>query len=200
VMATHFQGDELNSPNDVVVASDDSIIFTDPDWGRTSPLVGLQRDVQLDFRGVLRVRAEGGDTELLVGDFEQPNGLCLSPDESRLYVNDTPRAHIRVFEVGPDFRLSNARVFAENIGDGDVTVGVVDGMKVDELGNVYVTGPEGICVFSPAGVRIGVIEIPEVTGNLNWGDADWRALYVAASSSIYRVRMSVAGNRLPYMR
>jgi gluconolactonase len=200
VVASHYKGDELNSPNDVIVASDDSIIFTDPDFGRTLAMVGIERDVQLDFRGLLRVPADGGETELLADDFAQPNGLCFSPDESVLYVNDTPRAHIRAFDVGPGFRLSNGRVFAEDIGDGDMTVGVVDGMKVDELGNVYVTGPQGIWVFSPAGEKLGVIEIPEVTGNLAWGDADWRTLYVAASASIYRVPMAVSGNRLPYMR
>lgn len=200
IVATHYRSDELNSPNDVIVAGDDSIIFTDPDWGRTLAMVGVEREVQLGFRGVLRVPAEGGETELLMDDFEQPNGLCLSPDESILYVNDTPRAHIRAFDVGPGFALSNGRVFAQDIGDGDMTVGVVDGMKVDELGNVYVTGPEGIWVFSPSGDRLGVIAIPEVTGNLTWGDADWKTLYVAATTSIYRVPMAVAGNRLPYMR
>ena len=200
VMATHYDGKELNSPNDVVVASDDSIIFTDPDWGRTLEMVGVLRDVELDFRGVFRAPADGGETQLLMDDFGQPNGLCFSPDESVLYVNDTPRAHIRAFDVGPDYRLSNGRVFAENIGEGDMTVGVVDGMKCDALGNVYVTGPEGIWVFSPDGEKLGVIEIPEVTGNLNWGDADWKTLYIAASSSIYRLPMAVSGNLLPYMR
>lgn len=200
VMASHYRGKELNSPNDVIVASDDSIIFTDPDWGRTSPEVGLMRDVQLDFRGVLRVPADGGTTELLAADFAQPNGLCLSPDESLLYVNDTPRATIYVFDIGPNFAVANKRVFAEGIGDGDETVGAVDGMKLDEFGNVYVTGPNGIWVFSPEGDRLGVIEVPEVVGNLNWGDADWKTLYVAATSSIYRVRMNVAGNHLRYMQ
>ena len=200
VMATHYQDQELNSPNDVVVASDDSMIFSDPDYGRTLAMVGIERDVQLDFRGVLRVPADGGETQVLADDFEGPNGLCFSPDESVLYVNDTPRAHIRAFDVGPEFRLTDGRVFAENIGDGNMAVGVVDGMKVDELGNVYVTGPEGIWVFSPNGRKLGVIEIPEVTGNLNWGDSDWKSLYIAATASIYRVRMTVSGNRLPYMR
>jgi gluconolactonase len=200
VIATHYGDRELNSPNDVVVASDDSIIFTDPDWGRTLPRVGLERPVELDFKGVFRVPATGGDTILLADDFDGPNGLCFSPDESLLYVNDTNRAHIRVFDVGPDYSLSNGRVFAENIGDGDMAAGVVDGMKVDADGRVYVTGPVGIWVFSPEGEHLGIIEVPEVTGNLNWGDDDWKTLYIAANTSIYRVRMTVAGNRLAYMR
>jgi len=114
-------------------------------------------------------------------------------------VNDTERAHIRVFDVGPDHQLSNGRVFAENIGDGDLAKGVVDGMKIDERGDVYVTGPEGIWVFSPEGEHLGTIQVPEPTGNLNWGDDDWKSLYIPSSTSIYRVRMKVGGNRLGYM-
>jgi gluconolactonase len=198
-LATQWQGKELNSPNDVIVASDGSIIFTDPTYGRM-PGFGLEREQELDFQGVYRLPAGGGELELLVDDFAQPNGLCFSPDESLLYVNDTDRAHIRVFDVGPDHKLSNGRVFAGNIGDGDLAKGgLVDGMKADERGNIYVTGPEGVWVFGPDGEHLGVIKVPESTGNLNWGDDDWRTLYIPSSTSIYRVRMKVAGNRLGYM-
>jgi gluconolactonase len=199
VLASHWRGLELNSPNDVVVAGDGSILFTDPTYGRM-PDFGVERETQLDFRGVYRVPAGGAELELLANDFEQPNGLCFSPDESQLYVNDTARAHIRVFDVGHDGSLSGGRVFAEGIGTGDATSGeLVDGMKIDEHGNVYVTGPKGIWVFDPDGERLGVIPIPENVGNLNWGGNDWRTLYVAASTSIYRVQMKVSGNLLPYM-
>jgi gluconolactonase len=197
-LATHWGDKELNSPNDVIVASDGSIIFSDPTYGRM-PVFGLEREQELDFQGVYRIPAGGGDPQLLVDDFGQPNGLCFSPDESLLYVNDTERAHIRVFDVGPDHRLSNGRAFAENIGDGDLAKGVVDGMKVDEQGNIYVTGPEGIWVFGSDGEHLGTIRVQEPTGNLNWGDDGWRSLYIAASASVYRVRMKVAGNRLGYM-
>ncbi len=173
-LATHWGDNELNSPNDVIVASDGSILFSDPTYGRM-PGFGLEREQDLDFQGVYRIPAGGGDLQLLVDDFKQPNGLCFSPDESLLYVNDTERAHIRVFDVGPDHQLSNGRVFAENIGDGDLAKGVVDGMKIDERGDVYVTGPEGIWVFSPEGEHLGTIQVPEPTGNLNWGDDDWKS-------------------------
>src|SRR5256714_12799769 len=134
-LATHYQGKELNSPNDVIVASDGSIIFTDPTYGRM-PGFGVEREQDLDFQGVYRIPAGGGDLQLLVDDFAQPNGLCFTADESLLYVNDTDRAHIRVFDVGADHKLSNGRVFAENIGDGDLANGgLVDGMKRDEQGN-----------------------------------------------------------------
>jgi gluconolactonase len=199
-LATHWDGKELNSPNDVIVASDGSILFTDPTYGRM-PGFGLEREQELDFQGVYRIPAGGGELELLLDDFAQPNGLCFSPDESLLYVNDTDRAHIRVFDVGPGHRLSNGRVLAEGIGDGDLAKGgLVDGMKADERGNVYVTGPGGVWVFSPAGEHLGTIEVPEDVGNVNWGGDDWRTLYIPATTSLYRVRLEVSGNRLGYMR
>ena len=198
-LAFHWGRSYLNSPNDVIVASDGSIIFTDPTYGRM-PGFGIERAQELDFQGVYRIPSGGGELQLLLDDFVQPNGLCFTPDESQLYVNDTIRAHIRVFDVGPDHALSNGRVFAEGIGEGDLEKGgLVDGMKLDERGNVYVTGPEGVWVFSPEGEHLGVIRIPEDVGNLNWGDDDWRSLYIPASTSVYRVRMKVGGNRLGYM-
>jgi gluconolactonase len=198
-LATHWGEKELNSPNDVIVARDGSIIFTDPTYGRM-PGFGLERDQDLDFQGVYRIPAGGGDLQLLVDDFAQPNGLCFTADESLLYINDTDRAHIRVFDVGADHQLSNGRVFAENIGTADLAKGdLVDGMKLDEQGNVYVTGPEGVLAFSSVGEYLGTIKVPEPVGNLNWGDDDWKSLYIPASTSVYRVRMNVAGNRLGYM-
>ena len=198
-IATHWGDKELNSPNDVIVASDGSILFTDPTYGRM-PGFGLEREQELDFQGVYRIPGDGGELQLLVDDFSQPNGLCFSPDESLLYVNDTDRAHIRVFDVGPDHTLSNGRVLAEGIGDGDLAKGgLVDGMKADEHGNIYVTGPAGVWVFSPAGEHLGTIEVPEDVGNVNWGGDDWRTLYIPATTSLYRVRLKVSGNRLGYM-
>jgi gluconolactonase len=200
VLASHWGRSYLNSPNDVVVASDGSILFTDPTYGRM-PGFGIERTQELDFQGVYRIPADGGDLELLVDDFVQPNGLCFSPDESLLYVNDTDRAHIRVFDVGAGHALSNGRVFAENIGDGDLAKGgLVDGMKIDEHGNVYVTGPAGVWVFSTEGEHLGVIEVPESVGNVNWGGDDWSTLYMPSTTSIYRVALKVSGNRLGYMR
>jgi gluconolactonase len=198
-IASHWQGKELNSPNDVIVARDGSIIFTDPTYGRM-PGFGLEREQELSFQGVYRLAAETGELELLVDDFAQPNGLCLSSDESLLFVNDTDRAHIRVFDVGPGHVLSNGRVFAEGIGTGDLATGeLVDGMKLDERANVYVTGPGGVWVFDPGGEHIGTIGVPENVGNVNWGGDGWQTLYIPASSSIYRVRLLVGGNRLGYM-
>jgi gluconolactonase len=198
VLARHWQGKELNSPNDVVVRSDDTVYFTDPTYGRM-PVFGLERKQELDFQGVFRLTRTGRLTRE-ADDFSQPNGLCLSPDERILYVNDTTRAHIRAFDVAADGSLSNNRIFAEHIGTGDYNEGVVDGMKCDEHGNVYVTGPQGIWVISARGKHLGIIAMPEIAGNLNWGGRDWNDLYCACSTSIYRMRMKVRGNSVAYMR
>ncbi len=198
VVASHYEGKELNSPNDVIVANDGSIYFSDPWYGRM-PVFGVERERDLGFQGVYRIAPGGGDPQLLVDDFEQPNGLCFSPDESLLYINDTPRAHIRVFDTQPDGTIANGRMFFENIGRGVIEEGIPDGMKCDEHGNIYVTGPGGIWVISPEAEHLGVIEVPENTGNLNWGGDDWTELYIPSTTSVYRVRMKVAGNRLNYM-
>jgi gluconolactonase len=198
VLATHWQGKELNSPNDVVVRSDGTVYFTDPTYGRM-PVFGLERKQELDFQGVYRL-ANDGTLHCEARDFSQPNGLCLSPDEKLLYVNDSTHAHIRAFDVAPDGSLSSGRIFAADIGRGDYDEGVVDGMKCDEHGNIYVTGPRGIWVFSAAGTHLGVIRMPEIAGNLNWGGSSWNDLYCACSTSIYRVHLKVRGNPVAYMR
>jgi gluconolactonase len=200
VLATHYEGRELNSPNDVVVKSDGAIYFTDPTYGRM-PGFGIERDQDLDLQGVYRIAPGGGDPQLLVDDFDQPNGLCFSTDESLLYINDTTRAHIRVFDVQSDGTISNSRVLAEGIGSGSLEIGdLVDGMKLDERGNVWVTGPGGVCVFDPDGNHIGTVEVPENVGNINWGGPDWNQLFIPATTSMYRIQCKVSGNRLPYMR
>jgi gluconolactonase len=200
VLATHYEGRELNSPNDVVVKSDGAIYFTDPTYGRM-PGFGIERDQDLAFQGVYRIAPGGGDPQLLVDDFDQPNGLCFSTDESLLYINDTTRAHIRVFDVQSDGTIANSRVLADGIGSGSLEIGdLVDGMKLDARGNVWVTGPGGVCVFDADGQHIGTVEVPENVGNINWGGPDWSQLFIPATSSLYRIQCKVSGNRLPYMR
>jgi gluconolactonase len=200
VLASHYEGRELNSPNDVVVKSDGAVYFTDPTYGRM-PGFGIEREQDLDFQGVYRIAPQGGDPQLLIDDFDQPNGLCFSTDESLLYINDTTRAHIRVFDVQSDGTIANGRVLADGIGSGDLAVGdLVDGMKLDERGNVWVTGPGGVCVFDPEGRHIGTVEVPENVGNLNWGGPQWDQLFIPATTSVYRIQCRVSGNRLPYMR
>jgi gluconolactonase len=204
VLASHYGDRELNAPNDVVVKSDGAIYFSDPTYGRM-PGFGIEREQDLDFQGVYRIAPGGGDTQLLADDFGQPNGLCFSVDESLLYVNDTEKAHIRVFDVQPDGTIANSRVLADGIGTASLEIGdLVDGMKLDERGNIWVTGPGGVCVFDAEGEHIGTVEVPEPVGNLNWarppGGPDWNWLFIPATSSVYRIECKVSGNRLPYMR
>jgi gluconolactonase len=193
-LASHWQGKELNSPNDVVVDGNGAIYFSDPTYGR-SEFYGRPRPVQLDFRGVYRLRPDSADgsagqLSLIAKDFGQPNGLCLSLDGRRLFVNDTDRAHIRVFDIKPDGTVSGGDVWAETVGEGD---GAPDGMKIDSQGNVYCCGPGGIHVFGPQAQCLGVIRVPEYTANFAWGDADACSLYITASTSLYRIRTRVAG-------
>jgi gluconolactonase len=199
-VASHFEGKELNSPNDVTVRSDGSIYFSDPWFGRM-PVFGLERERELGFQGVYRIPPGGGDPELVVGrdEYEQPNGLSFSPDESLLYVNDTPGAFIKVYDVNADGSLSNGRMFFEGIGSGIIEEGIPDGMKCDERGNIWVTGPGGVWVISSGGEHLGLLEVPENVGNLTWGGDDWHTLFMPSSTSLYRIRTKVGPRREPYM-
>ena len=198
-LATHYRGKELNSPNDVVTRSDGTIYFSDPSYGRV-PGFGLEREQDLSFQGVYRIGPGGPDPELVVAEdeFEQPNGLCFSPDESLMYINDSPRALIRVYDVQADGALENGRLFFEGVGRGALDEGIPDGMKCDERGNIWVTGPGGVWVISVGGEHLGVVEVAENVGNLAWGGADWRTLWMPSSTSLYRVTTKVASAPLPY--
>ncbi|MDQ1712118.1 MAG: gluconolactonase [Frankiaceae bacterium] len=197
VLASSYEGLELNSPNDVIVAPDGSVLFTDPTFGRNDEF-GIQRAVRHELRGVYRL-PPGGGLQLLADDFEEPNGLCLSPDGSRLYVNDSPGAQIRCLDRDTDGSVSNGVLFADGIGTGVFGEGIVDGMKCDALGNVWVTGPGGVWVFDPDGGHLGVVDVPEEVGNLHWGGPDWSHLYICASHGLYRLRTGVTGSREPFM-
>lgn len=189
VIASHYNGKELNSPNDVVVKSDGGIYFTDPTYGR-GEYYGNPRPTVLDFRGVYRAEPDGKGLTLLADDFGQPNGLCFSLDEKRLFVNDTDRKHIRVFDVKPDGTLADGRVWAETTG---TEPGAPDGMKIDTQDNVYCCGPGGIHVFDAAARLLGIIKVPEYTANFCFGDDDFRSVFVTASTSVYRFRVKVPG-------
>ena len=199
VLASHFEGKELNSPNDVCVRSDSTIYFTDPWFGRM-PVYGVERPRELGWQGVFRVSPDG-ELHLAVGkrQFDQPNGLCFSPDESKLYVNDTTRALIRVFDVAPDGSLSHGRLFAQGI-QSSREAGGPDGMKCDAEGNVWVTAPGGIRVYSPDGAQLGTVRIPEMAANLHWGGAEWRTLFVCATASVYAMETKVGPHIEPFMR
>ena len=201
-LAFHWQGRYLNSPNDLVLRSDGTIYFSDPWYGRL-PAHGIERARELGWQGVFRIPPGGGQAELELAvpehEFEMPNGVCLSPDESLLYVADTPRAHVKAWDVHPDGTLTDGRVFFEGIGTAGPDEGVVDGLKCDELGNVWVTGPRGVWVISPAGEHLGTVEVPEHASNLAWGGPDWHTLFITASTSVYAIVTKVGPRREPHM-
>jgi gluconolactonase len=199
VLASHYEGQELNSPNDVCVHSSGAIYFSDPWYGRM-PVYGVERPRQLGFQGVYRVPPGGGAPKLLVDRFlfDQPNGLCFSPDERRFYVNDTVQALIRVFDVENDGSLTNGRIFASGIRS-ELEAGVPDGMKCDHQGNVWVTAPGGIWVYAPNGDLLGKVRVPENVANLAWGGPDFRTLYITATHSVYAITTRVGPRNEPYM-
>lgn len=198
VVAFHYQGKYLNSPNDVIVRSDGSIYFTDPNYGRWPVAVGVGRECELDFQGVYRVPPGGGDVELVVAEkeFEQPNGLCFSPDETILYIND--RQDLKAYDVAPDGSLSNVRVVRDQMGSTEVPGnGNPDGMECDALGNIWCTARGGVWVIAPSGELLGIIETPEVAGSLVWGGEGMRSLFVCTSTTMRAIRTKVGPAPLP---
>src|SRR6516164_3053506 len=191
VIANSFQGRRLNRPNDVVVKSDGSIYFTDPNGA----LVPEQWD--LDFAGVYRVSADLGTLTVLVKDFLTPNGLAFSPDESVLYVNDTRRGHIRAFDVAPNgtLALQTDRVFADLRGPEP---GVPDGMKVDVAGNVFCGGAGGIYVLDPKGKKLGrIVHGQPATTNMAFGGDDWKTLFFTSRTMLGSVNVKIPGIPVP---
>jgi gluconolactonase len=201
ILADSYQGKPLNSPNDLVYKSDGSLYFTDPPYGlRTQQ--DNDSDKQLQVNGVYRLPGatgqkpgappERGRLQLLIKDLPRPNGIAFSPDEKYLYVNNSePKKFWMRYAVKPDGTLADATLLFD--ASSDSRPGSPDGMKVDQEGNLYSAGPGGVWIFSPAGKHLGTIDIPEKVGNLAWGGADHKTLYVTASSSVYRISLKVPG-------
>ncbi|UWQ17900.1 SMP-30/gluconolactonase/LRE family protein [Jannaschia sp. M317] len=189
VLASHYNGKELNSPNDIVVRRDGLIYFTDPTYGRLD-YYGVERDCELDYQGVYVVTPDGETLTCLADDFGQPNGLCFSLDHSRLFVNDTEHKHIRCFDVAADGGVTGGDVWTELTGDKP---GHPDGMKIDSAGNLYCTGPGGVHVVTPDKTCLGVIEMEEFTANFAWGGDDLKEMFFTSSTSLYRTKTRTAG-------
>lgn len=190
ILADHFEGKKFNSPNDVVTGPDGALYFTDP----TLDLPEGQKQ-ELPYQGVFRLDSAGNVT-LLTKELSQPNGLAFSPDGKRLYVDDSQQRNIRVYDFTAEHTVTNGRIFGEEPGGkGD---GVPDGMRLDQAGNIYVTGPKGIWVWDAAGHHVGTIVVPEQPANLAWGDPDYGTLYITATKSVYKLRTKVHGF-VPYL-
>jgi gluconolactonase len=191
VLADQYNGKRLNSPNDLVYRSDGALYFTDPPFGL--PKVFDDPRKELPYSGVYCVKE--GQVKLVSIDLDAPNGLALSPDEQFLYVsnwNDKKKVILR-YDVSPDCTLTNGRLFFDmtHAPGGDA----LDGLKVDQQGNVYSTGPGGLWIMSPEGKQLGLIKGPEDPHNMAWGDDDGRTLYITALTGIYRIRMNIPGVR-----
>lgn len=184
-----FEGKKLNSPNDVVVRSDGTIWFTDPEYGlRTNPQTKQREGKEQPGNYVYRHDPRTGKTTAVVKDFVQPNGLAFSPDEKKLYVADsgTPK-HIRAFDVAADGTVGNGRVFCV------IDKGGPDGIRVDTAGRVWSSAGDGVQIFAPDGSRIGKILTPEGPANLCFGGADGRTLFITARKSLYSIPVAVTG-------
>ncbi len=203
VLADNYQGKKLNSPNGVIVKSDDTIWFTDPTYGIEGDNEGIKGQSELP-RNVYRIDPKNGQMTVAVGDFKQPNGLCFSPDEKKLYISDTaaPPSVIRAFDVGEDGKLSNDRVFHDL---KDLNGGIADDMRVDVDGNLWCAGGwapnknyNGVSVYAPDGTPMGRVVLPEVAGNLCFGGLDHRhsTLYICATHSLYKYDVGTRGVEL----
>jgi gluconolactonase len=193
VLADRYEGKRLNSPNDLVYRSDGTLYFTDPPFGLPKAFDDPAKE--LPFSGVYMVK--NGQVRLLIKDLSGPNGIAFSPDENSLYVDnwDLKRKVLMRYEVNSDGTLSNGTVFYDFTSEPEEVA--LDGIKVDQRGNVYVSAPRGIWILSPEGKPLGRIEPPEHDANLAWGDADGRTLYLTASTGLYRIRLNIAGVRPP---
>ncbi len=191
VIADRYQGKRLNSPNDLVYKSDGSLYFTDPPFGL--PKFYEDPRKELDFSGVFRVKDK--NLQLLSKELLGPNGIAFSPDEKVLYVGnwDPKRKIVMRYDVAADGTLKNASVFYDltNAPGEDA----IDGVKVDRIGNVYVSGPGGLWIFSAEGKHLGTIRTSMHPHNFAWGDEDGKTLYLCARTALYRIKLNIPGVR-----
>jgi gluconolactonase len=191
VLADRYQGKRLNSPNDLVYRSDSTLFFTDPPFGL--PRMYKDPRKELPYSGVFAIR--NGQLKLLTTDLKGPNGIAFSPDEKFLYVGnwDPEKKIVMRYEVNPDATLSNGKVFFDMTSAAGEDA--IDGIKLDEQGNLYVSGPGGLWIISSAGKHLGTIVAPKHPHNLAWGGDDGKTLYMTAQGTLYRMPLNIPGIR-----
>ncbi len=189
LLASHFEGKRLNRCNDIVRGPGDTFYFTDPDK-KALP----ENEKELGHAAIWRL-GDDGRLSLMAKDMNHPNGLAFSPDGSTLYVsNSRPDPHLHAYDVAADGSLSNSRVVDQMpYGAAGELDGVPDGLKIDEAGNIFSTGPGGIWIWNSEENLLGVLELPELPANLGWGDQDRKTMYVTARTSVYSLRMNTPG-------
>jgi gluconolactonase len=205
VIMDSYQGKKLNGPNDVIVANDDAIWFTDPGYGINGPYEGHKDTPELEKRLVFRVDGRTGQATVVADDFVRPNGISLSPDENKMYIVDTGLtdgpgnpAHIRVFDLVDGVRLANGKVFADGFAPG-----FTDGVRTDVDGNVWCSmgwadpKEDGVRCYAPTGDLIGKIHLPETCANFCFGGRKKDRLFIAASTSIYSLYVDGTGAMKP---
>jgi gluconolactonase len=194
-IATRYNGGLFSSPNDIVCLANGDILFTDPDYGLRHA-DGSMTPRETPFNGVYRIDHRDGSLSVVTGDIESPNGLVVTDDGARLLVADTRHHVVRSYPLDGGDATGRGELFCDLTYDG--RNGHPDGMKLDELGNLYIAGgtEDGVWVFDPQGVLLGFIVIPERPANVAWGDAGWQTLYVTAMTSVYRVGLKVRGQAL----
>ncbi len=192
-LADKYQGKRLNSPNDAVVAKNGDILFTDPPYGL--PMREKDPRRELDHFGVYRIVAKTGELQLLTTELQRPNGIALSPDESKLYVaqSDPAKAIWMQFDVDKEFKVSNGKVLYDATSQVGKLPGLPDGMTVDKQGNLWATGPGGIYVFNAAGELLGRLLTNERTSNCTFGE-DGSTLFATVDSYLIRVKTKTSGN------
>lgn len=197
VMASHYAGRELNGPNDLAVHSNGGIYFSDPNFSRRATPISALSQTPQPLQGIYRIDPLSKEIRLAADRPGNPNGLCFSVDEQRVYVADTALSRILLFDVEPDHTFSNRRVFAITRGSGR---GVPDGIKADSAGNIYCAAQGGVHVFNPAGTCLGIIDTPgaadSICFNLCFGGSDLRQLFLCCLDGIHSVRVKVPGARL----
>jgi gluconolactonase len=202
VLADSYQGKKLSSPNDLVYRSDGSLYFTDPPYGLptqgdSDPLKELKVNGVYRIPGARRHKAgappENDELQLVISDLPRPNGIAFSPDEKTLYIADSGKKVWMRYSVHPDGSVSDGKLLLD--ASSEKAPGGPDGIRVDKKGNIYGSGPGGVWIISPEGKHLGTIKIPEVVSNIAWGDKDGKTLYITASTSLYRIELSVPGVR-----